>query len=187
MTGFFARQPAELSRVLLIESCSREVGELLLQRFYGKPALARLDVLTCYPSAPSALDTRRSQLLSVHGAEAAANRRAFLKSLCRGPYDAVAIVCSGSGVLSKWKWAIAAKTRARIVFADETGQWFPFDMRHLPALAVLLLRRSNIASLPHLLWTIASILVAPFTVLFLAIYTLLVHLRRLWRIVESRT
>jgi hypothetical protein len=183
MRGFFRRTEGPLRRVLVIESGPREAAELTLARF---AALPYCDVLTCYKTAPEAFDAARGTLFSVHQPDALANRRAFAKKLAHGPYDAIAILCPGSGVLAKWKWMIAAETRARLIIADEYGEWFFVSFHNLPQLAVLLIRRSNLASLPLLLLAVAKLILAPFVIGYLLLYTLVVHLRRMLRLAVRR-
>jgi hypothetical protein len=175
MRGFLQRKEAPLRRILLIESGPRETGELLLARL---PSTLQCDVLTCYTTAPTAFDASRGTLLTVHTTEATTNRRAYVNKLASGSYDAIFILCPGSGVLAKWKWAIALKTKARLVIADEYGEWFFVSFQNLSQLAVLLVRRSNLASFPLLLAAIAKLFIAPFVIAFLALYAAAVHLRR---------
>ena len=182
MRGFFQRTNEPLRRILLIESGPRETGELVLSRLFASgdnnASLLQCDVLTCYASGPSAFDPTRGTLLSVHAPEATTNRRAYVNKLASHPYDAVFILCLGSGVLAKWKWAIAAKSKSRLAIADEFGDWFFVSFQNLGQLAVLALRRSNLASLPLLLIAVAKILIAPFLITYLVLYAIGVHTRR---------
>jgi hypothetical protein len=181
MRGFFKRTESPVRRLLIVESGPREVAELALARFADLPSC---DVLTCYSTAPAAFDAARGTLFSVHQPDAVANRRAFANKLAHGPYDAIAILCPGSGVLAKWKWTITAQTKARLIIIDEFGDWFFVSFFNLPQLAVLLIRRSNLASLPLLLLAAVKLILAPFVVLYLLLYTALVHLRRLLRLAK---
>lgn len=181
MRGLWERAQPPLRRILVIESGPRETGELVLSRLLALPSL-ECDVLTCYTTAPAAFNPERGSLLSVHAPEAISHRPAFLNKLAMAPYDAVFILCPGSGVLAKWKWAIAAKCKTRLAIADEYGEWFFVSVHNLSQLAVLLVRRSNLASFPLLLLAIAKLLVAPLVIAYLILYAVLIHLRRWWRV-----
>ena len=190
MRGFFQRRDKPLRRILLIESGPRETGELLLSRLFvldgEKPSTLQCDVLTCYTTPPDSFGPTRGALLSVHTSEATTNRRAYVNKLASDPYDAVFILCTGSGVLAKWKWAIAAKSKSRLVIADEYGEWFFVAFQNLGQLAVLLVRRLNLASFPLLFVAVAKIFIAPFVVAYLALYAAGVHLRRWGRMRKRR-
>jgi hypothetical protein len=190
MRGFFQRRDEALRRILLIESGPRETGELLLSRLlapdHGQSSELHCDVLTCYTTAPDALDPMRGTLLSVHTSEATTNRSAYVNKLASASYDAVFILCPGSGVLAKWKWAIAAKSKSRLVIADEYGEWFFVNFQNLGQLAVLLVRRLNLASFPLLFFALVKIFIAPFVVAYLALYAAGVHLRRWVRLRKRR-
>lgn len=180
MRGVFDRD-RNLTRVLLIESSPREVGDIMLARLYGQlEQPGTVDLLTCYATAPAGFDLGRGRTYSVHQPEAVANRSSFVKSLARGPYDAIVILCAGSGVLAKWKWAILAQTDARVVFADETGDWFFVSVRNVSQLAVLMVRRMHLADIPQVLLMAGKWIVAPLTVLWLVLFAIYVHLRRAW-------
>ncbi|HEX4772748.1 MAG TPA: hypothetical protein VH351_18080 [Bryobacteraceae bacterium] len=182
MRGFFRRRDEPLRRILLIESGPRETGELVLSRLFapgaGNTSELHCDVLTCYTTAPGAFNPARGKLLSVHTPEATANRRAYVNKLASDLYDAVFILCPGSGVLAKWKWAVAAKSKSRLAIADEYGDWFFVSFSNLGQLAVLVVRRLNLASFPLLFLALAKILIAPFVIAYLALYAAQVHLQR---------
>lgn len=182
MRGLFGPPRGSLERVLLVESAARESGELLLTQLAGRAGGSRMDVLTCYDSAPAALSSfAHTQLLSVHAPAAVQNRTGYATQLAHQPYDALIVLCTGSGVLVRWKWLLILKTRSRVVFADEFGESFFVTLRNPGPLLVLAIRRTRISSVPELLVWFARMLMAPFVVAFLVFHAILVHVRRLNR------
>lgn len=182
MRGLFGPPRGPLERVLLVESAARESGELLLTHLTGRAGGNEMHLLTCYDTPPSALNQfAHTQCLSVHASEAVQNRTAYATQLARAPYDALIVLCTGSGVLAKWKWLLVLKTRSRVVFADEFGEFFFVTLRNPGPLLVLAIRRTRISSVPELLLWFGRMLMAPFVLAFLISHAMLVHVRRLGR------
>jgi hypothetical protein len=184
MRGLFTRTDAGFDRILFIESGERDTAEQILARLYTAPGIERVDVLTCLDTRPEQFDSARGTLYSVHAPEAVASRRAFVDRMARGPYSAIAIVCSGSGILEKWKWAIALRTRAKVVIADEHANLFPLDYEHRDELLTLLSTRitPDFGFLGELARLAGEFIVMPFTIAYLILFTIFVHLRRKLRV-----
>jgi hypothetical protein len=191
MKRFIARAQPEFKKVLVIESGERETCERALRYLYDQKNPGRLDVLTCFAKPPAAFNFEAGNLYSVHDRRARENRAAFIGDLCASGYDVIAILCTGSAILQKWKWVLAARSASRILIFNEHAKYFSLDLWNLRYACKLLARRlnpfeGNDQSLPEVLLNIAAaFLVAPFTIGFLALYAARVHLRRHSRL--SRT
>jgi hypothetical protein len=87
------------------------------------------------------------------------------------------VMCTGEPIMTKWKWWLGWKLPCKIFIANENGDFFWFDRRHLSLVGKLVLDRAGLtggAAVPAL----ARLLFLPFTVLFLLTYAGSVHLRR---------
>jgi hypothetical protein len=180
MHRFLARAQPSFERLLLIESGPREAGEKALRYFYAAKHTAQIDVLTCYSTPPAAFDPARGALLSVHDREVVENRTRFIGKLARTPYTVVAILCTGSPILERWKWAIALKTSARLIAVNEEANYFTVDVWNIGSAKLMLQRRLDItqATFTALLQWLA----APFAIGYLALCTAVIHFRRWTRI-----
>ena len=176
MRGLLSRTETSFDRVLLIESGPRELAESALNRLYSENP-TRLDLLTCYDTAPEAFDPGLGALYSVHDAEAVANRRGFAEKLARHPYTAVAVLAVDSPVLAKWKWVILLRTRAKVVTIDKHADLLPLGFAHAKAMAESLLDKLNRAVALRFL----QLLLTPFAIAYLLLFTVVVHLRRWFR------
>lgn len=186
MRYFFRRRVPAFNRVLLVESGSRAIAERLL------PALRRnhgqhitVDLVTCYAGLPQNAppDTARFQVSDYPG-------RAGLKRLCdellarRDPV--IGIICSGEPIMTKWKWALAARLPAKVFIVNENGDYFWLDYSNWRITAYVILLRAGLAG-PGALRSLARVALFPFTLIFLLLYAGTVHLRRGLRQTETET
>lgn len=182
MRGVVSSREASFDQILIVESCTREVAEKFLQHVYYEQRSRRVDLVTCYVGAPRGFDAARGTIFSIHDPQIASNRRKFISGLNSLPYTAVVIFCAGTPVLKKWKWAIALRTRAKVVIVNERADFFACDLANrgfaLRLLAERMGRRGAID-----LRALAKVLLVPFTFGFLACYAGLVHWRRLVRVI----
>ncbi len=185
MNRFAARSQPSFASILLIESGPRSVTEKFLPFLYNSRNPHRLDVLTCYSTPPAAFDFERGAVYSVHDPDARQDRSGFIRRLSTGPYSVLAMLCTGSPILSRWKWMLALRSSARIIVVNEGAQYFGLDIWNLHTLRLMVFRRLNpfadytreslIAALGSAL---AGVFLAPFTLGYLLLYTAALHLRR---------
>jgi hypothetical protein len=176
-----------LERVLLIESGPRSLGEKALNALYEQ-GVRRLDILTCYEGIPEGFDPQRGEVISVHGPEARAGRFAFIQTLCARPYSSVAILAVGSRVLRPWKWAVVFRSLSRLLLVDEQMKVFPVAPATTRQMCALMARRLTPArhrnwGLPEAMLTRAcELLLTPFEMVYLVLYTAKVHTARRLRL-----
>ncbi|MBV9265114.1 MAG: hypothetical protein JO061_02985 [Acidobacteriaceae bacterium] len=181
---FYARAQPNFSKVLLVESGPRDVCEQVLRLLYTQKTPAQLDLLTCYPTPPAAFLPHCGTVYSVHDRAVRENRSRFIAKLASAGYGVLAIVCAGSPVLQKWKWALALRSPARIVIFNEYMGYFSVDIWNLRSAEKMLAKRLNPFEGKDwdlheaLLAAAATLAVAPFTLAYLAIYSARTHLRR---------
>ncbi|MGH9581980.1 MAG: hypothetical protein ACRD4O_03465 [Bryobacteraceae bacterium] len=178
MRGVLSSRQASFDRILIVESCQRGVTERFLKHVYEVQRSRRVDLVTCYSGAPSVFDSARGTIYSIHQPEIAKNRRKFISGLNSSPYTLVAIFCTGRPILNRWKWAIALRTRAKVLIVNEHADFFFFDLanRHLARRLLL----EHFGSPRYIdARAMAGLLLVPFTIAFLLCCAALVQARRL--------
>ncbi|HEX7362888.1 MAG TPA: hypothetical protein VF283_20545 [Bryobacteraceae bacterium] len=185
MRGVLSSREASFDQILIVESCAREVTERFLRHAYKEQRSRRVDLVTCYAGAPRAFDPARGTVFCVHQPEIAGNRRKFISGLNSSPYTLVAIFCAGTPVLQKWKWAIALRTRAKVLIVNERADFFCFDLASRRLAGRLLAERLSLRGSIDLR-ALAEALLLPFTIAFLLSYAGWVHARRFVRSATSQ-
>lgn len=177
MRGVLSPFHPSFERILVIESGPRKIADTFLQHLYEIQKSDQVDLLTCYPGAPKSFDPQRGAIYSVHHPDAKSDRSLFIRKLLAKPYTVVAILCTGDSVLTKWKWVIALRTKAKVLIVNEFDGFFLVDRKHLrPAKMMLWIRLGLHQQLKlHLL---VELLLVPFTIGYLALYAVWVHARR---------
>lgn len=183
MHRLLARAQPSFESVLLIESGPRTVTDRFLPYLYTVKTAARVDVLTCFDKPPASFDFNRGVVCSVHDPEARANRGAFIRNLSSGPYTVVALLCTGSPILEKWKWVLAYRSPARLIAVNEEARYFGLEIWNHRSMRLMLFKRLNPFadytrdSLAAIVFTfLAGIFIAPFTIAFLLLCTARLHL-----------
>ena len=171
MRGFLTRTLPEPSHVLLIESGSRELGELALatlKKAFGEQT--PIDVFHCQTaSLAGANESWRASDYAGASARLGLVRR--LRS--RRPSIAAAIF-SDDPTLGPWKWLLLATLNSKFLILNENGDFFWLDRGHLPNLFDMLQRRVGFAG-ETVTEAIAGLLAFPFVVVYLAAYAGYVH------------
>jgi hypothetical protein len=176
---FLSRFTPPLLRILIVESGPRETTEKLLHYFYEVPKSQQVDVLTCYGSSPKTFDAERGTCYSIHDPAFQGNRSGLIRHLGQTKYSAVAALCTGSAVMNKWKWAIAARIPAKVLIVNEHAGFYSLDLGHLKNIGNTL--SEHFLPEASTLGVIGELLIAPFTISYLFLYAALIHLRRLLR------
>ena len=192
MRRLIARAQPSFGSVLLIESGPRTVADQFLTYLYDIKQSNRVDVLTCYGGSPSSFDSNRGVVRSVHEPAARQNRSKFIRDLSAESYDLVALLCTGSPILEKWKWMIALRTPARLIVVNESAKYFGLDIWNLGTARLMLLKRLNPFSDSSLgsfaeaaAANLFDLLLMPFVFLYLLIDTAAIHLRRRSRLPKT--
>ena len=179
MTGLLRRSRLPFGRVLLIESGSRHAADRFLQHLYQFESCGQVDVLTCFSTPPETFQSSRGQVFFVTDPAITRDRQQFLRTIASTPYDIVAVLRTGSGILRKWTWAITLLTRAKILIVKENASFFFLDYGYLQDIKVSVprLRREQITRFR----LAGEVFLMPFMILYLILYAGQVHLRRLFR------
>ena len=176
MRYFLSRHIPPFTRVLLIESGSRGVFDRLIPRLYevhGEEM--ELDLVTCHPQTPAGFHGRVFRVQDYSGPAA---RRQLYRELGARRYAVVGILCSNHPIMTKWKWMLAVRLRAKVLVINENADslWLDWSHRHhIARLARVRLGFTGASALPSL----ARVLLLPFSLVYLLLYAAVMHARRL--------
>jgi hypothetical protein len=175
---FLSGQAPPVTRILLIESGSRELGEqaiACLRKAFG--AGIPIDALGC----------RRTPLLGVESyadvseARTLSARLALLRRIRRGGYSVAGVLSSGDSTMALWKWAAIGVVPAKFLVLNENVDFFWIDRAHWTNAVALLQQRSGLggeSTVRAMAWFAAL----PFAALFLLSYATWVHVTRIFRL-----
>jgi hypothetical protein len=181
MRGIFSRHVPPLDDVLVVESGPREIADKFLRHLYEVQSSRKVDIVTCYGSAPSAFLPERGVCYSIHDPEYSGKRLKLLGHLRKSRYAAVSIICSGQPIMTRWKWLIAIRMPAKTLIVNEYGDFFFFDWYHRHIAQMMAASRMGIYGGNLHLDLIGQLLLFPFSLLFLLMCAGVIHLRRAFR------
>ena len=182
MRYFLRRRQPQVSRILLVESGSRRLIEHVLpglRRTYGERI--PIDLATCFPGAPEGIDAVH-RVTDHRGRD---GRRKLYRALKANRYSIMGSVCSAEPIMTKWKWALAARLPVKVFVINETGDYFWLDRGHWRAILHFALFRAGLTG-SGAARTLGRLLVFPFTLLYLLLYASVVHIRRAWRTARTK-
>jgi hypothetical protein len=180
MRYFLSKSIPPYSRVLLVESGRRELMDGLLGSLYGTYPEMKADLVTCYAGVPGNLRTDLGQVYRVHDYPTSQLRKGLYKQLAANRYTIVGIICSAEPIMTKWKWALAARVTGKIFIVNENGDYFWLDRGHLSNIRHFILFRAGLTG-AGALRTLARLVLFPFTLLYLILYAFTVHFKRMLR------
>jgi len=174
---FLRRWQPPVSRILLVESGSRQLVERVLPGLrQAYPGPVRIDLVTCYSGAPEGIEA----VFRVQEHRGAAGRRQLYRALAANRYSIVGILCSAEPIMTKWKWALAARLPAKVFVINENGDYFWLDRGHWRIMLHFALFRAGLTG-SGAARTLGRLLVFPFALSYLLLYASAVHMRRAWR------
>jgi hypothetical protein len=180
MLRFISKWTPLFYRVLVVESGARSVTEHLLQELYARTELERLDVFTCYGTAPPYFDPLKGHIFETHRVQGVHARKKFLADLRSTRYSAICILCTGVSVMTKWKWMTAALVPAKILLVNENGDTFWLDRGHIRYVKGMIRERLRLNQISPLR-VLQELLLFPFTLAILLAFAVKTHARRLLR------
>jgi hypothetical protein len=180
MRYFFRRSFPPFSRVLLIESGSRHLFENLLPTLYQNHAGMQADLVTCYAGAPKNFRADQGSVFRVTEYPDTLTRRRFFTDLAAQRHTIAVIICSAEPIMTKWKWMLAARLPAKVLVLNENGDYFWLDRGHLSNIRYFILFRAGLTG-AGAVRTLARVVLFPFSLLYLILYAVTIHLRRALR------
>lgn len=181
MRYFFTRRQPPVARILLVESGSRCLLEDLIpavRRDYGDSVT--VDLVTCYAGLPRGFDPENTRVYRVWDYRGSAGRRQLFRELEANGYSILGMICSDEPVMTKWKWALALRLRAKVFALNENGDYFWLDYGHAGIMRHFVLYRAGLAG-ADAVRTLARVFLFPFTLTYLLLYAAAVHSRRALR------
>lgn len=180
MRHFFRRSVPPFTRVLLVESGSRDLFEKLLPILYANHPGMVCDVVTCYAGAPASFRESHGAIYRVTDYPAGPARQRFYQELAANRYNIVGIICSAEPIMTKWKWMLAARLPAKLFVLNENGDYFWMDYGHWSNIRYFVLFRAGLTG-SGAVRTLARVVLFPFSLLYLILYAITVHSRRILR------
>jgi len=177
MRYFLSKRLPDFTRVLLIESGNRELFEELLPGLYDLYPGMHADLITCFGGVPDNFRTDLGQVYRVSDYPGRANRKRLYQQLAANRYAVAGMICCAMPIMTKWKWALAARLPAKIFVLNENGDYFWLDRGHLAPIRNFVLFRAGLTG-SGAVRTLARLVSFPFTLLYLILYAATVHLRR---------
>jgi len=177
MRYFLSRSVPPFSRVLLVESGSRDLFEELLSGLYGHHPQMKADLVTCYAGVPKNFRTELGNVYRVTEYPDGRSRQRLYKQLAANRYVIVGIICSAEPIMTKWKWMLAARLSGKVFVLNENGDYFWLDRGHLGAIRHFVLFRAGLTG-TGAVRALARLVLFPFTLLYLILYAATIHLRR---------
>ena len=177
MRYFLRRLIPEFDRVLLIESGSRQLFEDLLRSFYAEYPQMQADLVTCYAGVPRNFDPARGSVYRVTEHRDPPSRKRLFATLAANRYSVMIMICSAEPIMTKWKWMMALRLRAKLLIVNENGDYFWFDRGNLPMIRHFVLFRAGLSG-AGAVDTLARLAAFPFAFVYLVLFAATVHLRR---------
>ena len=161
--------------MLLVESGSRQLFDTLIPGLYethGSQLV--IDLVTCFAGEPRSF---RGTAYRVSDYAGPAGRKRLYAELAAQGHTIVGIICSGEPIMTKWKWSLAARLRAKVFVLNENSDYFWMEWTQWRTMLHFALFRAGLtggAAIP----TIGRLLMFPVMFIYLLVYAGVVHLRR---------
>jgi hypothetical protein len=169
----------EKSRILLVESGSREVLEKAIPtvRTFWDGETPPIDLFTCFSGVAEGIgdDGQIYRVADYPGPE----RKKLLLELKNRGYAVMGIVCSEEQILAKWKLLIAVGVPAKLLVINESGDCFWCDRNNWTAIRQFLASRSGMTG-ATVLRSVLQTAVLPFTFIWLLFFAAGAHGARMF-------
>ncbi len=96
-----------------------------LRRHFGEQV--PIDLVTCYAGLPAGFDSESGAVYHIHNYRGREGRKRLYRELLARRHSVLVIVCSGSPIMTKWKWALAFRLPVKLLVVNENGDYFWFD------------------------------------------------------------
>jgi hypothetical protein len=168
------RSVPEPSRILLVESGSRRVTDMVMPNLRAQfGGSTPIDLVTCFAETPTGM----ANIYNVNDYRGRKRRVALVRKLRAQGYAVAGIICSGEMILNKWKWVLAAALPAKFLVVNENGDYFWIDRGHWHNVRQFVRHRAGLSD-AGIVRAAARVVAFPFTLFYLLLYAAAVHLRR---------
>jgi hypothetical protein len=138
------------------------------------------DLVTCYAGVPKNFREQQGSVYRVSDYPAGPTRQQFYRTLGANGYNIAGIICSAERIMTKWKWMLAARLPGKVFVLNENGDYFWMDYGHLATIRYFILFRAGLTG-SGAVRTLARVVLFPFSLLYLILYAITVHSRRMLR------
>lgn len=178
MRLFFSKRIPHFHRILLIESGSRQLMDEFLPKLAREtnPGL-KADVVTCFQGRPQGFDEHGVFLYQVADYAGSVGRKKLVETLRENRYDLIGLMCTEQPIMTKWKWMLAARVPAKLFIINENLDFFFVDYSNWKIIAEFALVRAGLYG-ASAVSTLGRAILLPFTLLYLLLFAIFVHLRR---------
>jgi hypothetical protein len=175
---FFTRRLPVASRILLVESGSRDILESVIAGIRGTWGdQIFVDLVTCFPGLPRGFDSSNTCVYRVTDYRGRAGRARLYRELAANRYNILGMLCSAEPIMTKWKWVLALRLPAKVFVLNENGDYFWLDRTHLATIRHFVLFRAGLAG-AGAVRTLARVFLFPFTLVYLLLYAAVAHSKR---------
>jgi hypothetical protein len=178
---FLSRAVPPLRRILIVESGSRAILDKLVPALAERVPGISIDVVTCFPGTPQGPVANNYPVADYPDSAA---RGRLVAELRNNRYDAIGILCTGVPIMTKWKWALAYRVKAKLLIINENGDYFWADRGNWRTIKQVAMVRSGFSG-AKTFPALTRVLAFPFTLLYLVLYAAWVHTRRRLRLLHS--
>lgn len=182
MKYFFSKRGPQTGRMLLVESGPREILERLLPHLYQ--SCPTIDLVTCFAVPPSTFRQDLGGVFEVADYQGKPERARLYRELRKRNCTSIGIICADQPIMTKWKWAIAAKVPSKLFVINENGDYFWVDYTNWRIIVHFALVRAGLTG-AEAIPTLTRLALFPFTLLFLLTYAVYIHTRRRLRLLLS--
>jgi uncharacterized Fe-S cluster-containing radical SAM superfamily protein len=180
MRYLLSRRVPSGTRILLIESGSRSLMENLIPLLYsGWGAEYTIDLVTCYGGLPEGLPSN-THVFRVGDYGTPERRKELVRELRSRDYAYAGMICSAEPIMTKWKWMVALRVPGKVFILNENGDYFWLHRENAAILREFALVRAGLSG-ADAVHTIGRLLLFPCAVIFLLLYALQAHARRILR------
>ena len=144
-------------------------------------AESAIDLVTCYAGLPAGIGETDSAVYRASDYPTAEKRAELVRELRARDYAVVAILCSGEPIMTKWKWMLAWRIPSKLLIVNESCDYFWAHAENFGTMRRFAMVRSGLAG-EGAARTVARLCLFPFSVLYLVLYAIAVHLRRRLRL-----
>jgi hypothetical protein len=101
----------------------------------------------------------------------------MLAEIASRSYGNIGILCTAEPIMTKWKWLLAVRTRAKLFVINENCDYFFVDRGNWRTMRHFVIYRAGFSG-AEAVPAILSALAFPFTLLYLVLYAAWAHGRR---------
>ncbi len=138
-----------------------------------------IDLVTCYGGLPFGLPPE-TNVFRVTDYGTPGLRGELIRELRSRDYAYTGMICSAEPIMTKWKWLIASRVPAKVFIVNENGDYFWLHRESAGVVREFALVRLGLSG-AGAIRTLGRMLLFPFAILYLVVYAIAMHARRLLR------